>query len=246
MRLIKPVFACSISALVLALFMGCTPPNSTQTNQTSDDVSAASTDVVHLPNLTDPRVIEEAYSAHLLKKAKELAERELGRMAAAELTYRNKATFNQIPSGSLFAEGQGTYIKLYRNFTGYEIEDIYRSESFLYPVAYQVRFNFDMLATPPRSSTLQDAQKVAQTDVEFSVIGTFSLVRRYRADRNGEYVGNLPDLPPRPNYHTRAEGTEEAGAALPNNLPPGGALPGGVSPVQSILDSLPPASGGQF
>src|SRR5262245_45380293 len=128
----------SPTILVLA---GCTPPT-----ESGDSVEATEKegDVVQIPDMTDPRLIEDEYAAHLLKKGQELAQRELGRMAAAELTYRNKAEFHQLPHGDLFADGQGTFVKLYRNFTGYEIEDIYRSESFLYPIAYQIRFSFDM------------------------------------------------------------------------------------------------------
>lgn len=230
---------------VLLVSAGCSSPES----QVADAHAAAESaerafDDDDVIRLWSPEV---EYTEHLMSKGHELAKRELGRMAAAEMMYRNKVELQEIDSG-LYAPGTGVYLKIYRNFTGYEIEDIYRSESYLYPVAYQIRYTYDLLGTGPAHSSTPDAVKAAEAQNEFSVLGEYSLVRRYRADREGNYVGNLPDLPPRPNFYRPEEGTEgdEPGAALANPMPPGGMMPPGMSPIPPPMQNLSPIPGPTF
>lgn len=229
--------ALSVFALLGFWLVGCTDPG---------DPSKGG--MQRLDASLEPTQAErEAYTARLMEKGRALAERELARMAAAELTYRNQTEFHALPS-VLAESASGSYVKMYRNFTAYEIEDIYRSESYLFPVAYQVRFDYDLLWTTSRPSSNPKSAALSQDDTHFSVRSRSSVTRRYRANRNGDYQGDLPDLPPRPELFKRGPAdSAERGAALPNRLPPGGLPPHlqglGLTPISPTFEGLPPISG---
>ena len=239
------------------LALGCGAP-SEELAAVADAASEAAVEVVSFESRdsSDTDIVEYggaeiAYVAHLTERARALGRRELGRMAAAELIYRNSTEFHEL-MGVVFLPGSGVHLKMYRNFTDFSIEDIYRSESYLYPVAFEIRFSYDLLGTPPRSADLPNAAALAQKDLEFSLLGRFSLVRRYRADGDGNYTGNLPALPPRPNFYHRGQLLEEPNAAQPNRLPPGGpsfsgpGLGGQLRIIAPPLSNLPPVGGGSF
>ena len=187
-----------------------------------------------------------SYTDMLIRKAQELAEKELGRMSAAELTYRNTVSFQELV-GPMFTPGTGNYMKMYRSFNEFTIKDIYRSESFVYPVAVEIEFKYQFLNTQPRSSALPNARALSRADTRFSVVGSYTLTRRYRCDGEGNYTGRLPELPPRPNFYRRGlDQSAEPNSALPNRLPPGGPAAASLLPMASPMNSLPPAPGGTF
>lgn len=215
----------------LLLIIGCNVP--TSETSTSEKPSENS---------------QQVYVDSLIEKGNALGARELSRMAAAELAYRNQPLFFAAPS-QISSSQTGSFTKMYRNFTSHSIEDIYRSESYLFPVAYQIRFDYDLLTTPVRSSTLSDAAKVSKSDTQFSILEKGHIVRRYKADKDGNYSGALPDLPPRPDlYNRRKNNATEVGAAQPNRLPPSGPLEmlDRLMPISPTLQNLPPVSGRTF
>lgn len=183
----------------------------------------------------------EEYAARLEQKARELAELELARMAAAEMIYRNKAVFqkSQVDLTGGFVAESGAYVKIYRNFKGYHIEDIYQSGSLKYPIAYEIHYDYDVLATTPRGNHLPNAEELAQQDHEYEILRQGTLVRRYRCDTDGNYEGGLPELPPRPDlFELDRELMPESGSALPNLFPAGGP-PLGIGTPPPFIQTLP-------
>ena len=132
----------------------------------------------------------------------------------------------------------GVYIKLYRNFTGYEVVDIYRSDSLIRPIAYAIRFYYKILATAPQHIDLPNAKELAEQDNTFSLLSKHNLTRYYACDVNGDYMGNLPDVPARPNYYRRFHDPgPEPGTMRANPLPP---APGGTGLQGGMLEGAPP------
>ena len=130
----------------------------------------------------------------LLARAEKLAQSEIARLAAEALVYRSNAELHEtrLP---VIGSKVGVYVKMYREFTGYEVVDIVRSNSVLYPVEIAIRFDFDVLATEVRGSGEPDAQRHAQADYRFRVFRQDSVRRRYRCDLEGNPVDILPELP---------------------------------------------------
>lgn len=235
-----------VFAIAAVATAGCSMP-APETTGAADPGAAEKSSVAReapaSPALTKP---DATYVELLMRKAKELAERELGRMSAAELTYRNTVSFQELV-GTMFTPGTGNYMKMYRSFNDFSIRDIYRSESFVFPVAVEIQFEYQFLNTQPRPSTLPDAEALSKSDTRFSIAGTYTLTRRYRCDGEGNYTGRLPELPPRPDYYRRGlDQAAEPNAAQPNRLPAGGPGAGTALPMASPLDSLPRPPGGSF
>lgn len=159
------------------------------------------------------------YARHLQAKAGKLAEAEISRLSAAEMIYRNEAKLytTHVP---ITMELTGGWTKLYREYTNYDVFDVYRSESLIYPVTIELRFEYDLVGTPYRSIHGSESMKQAQTDTDYSVVRSGTLIRRYRCDALGDYVGKIPDLPPRPHYFEDQDPTAAQGAGS-NPYPPG-------------------------
>lgn len=130
----------------------------------------------------------------LLARAEELAQSEISRLAAEALVYRSNAELHEtvLP---MIGSKVGVYVKMYREYTGYEVVDIVRSDSVLYPIEIAIRFDFDVLATEVRGMGEPDAQTHAQADYRFRVFRQDSVRRRYRCDPEGNPVDILPELP---------------------------------------------------
>lgn len=128
-------------------------------------------------------------------RADELAQSEIARLAAEALLHRSRATLHEtrLP---VIGSKVGVYLKIYREFTGYEVVDIVRSNSVLYPIEMVIRFDFDVLATEVRGMSEPDAQVHAQADFRFRVFRQNSVTRRYRCDSQGNTADTLPELPP--------------------------------------------------
>ncbi len=165
----------------------------------SKGATASSTTVTPAEPSTVPSTVTQDV---LLKKAEELAKSELARLAAAEMIYRNKV-YDHI----YFDEDNGVrtdvLMKYYRNFHDMEVLDVKRTDSLLYPVEFEIRYDFDMLGTkevagPP--NTLTELAKSVKNDNAFQLYISDSLVRTYRCGETGECAVMNPDSLPRPNY----------------------------------------------
>ena len=183
---------------------------------------------------------DEGFVAMLRAKAETLAKGELGRMAAVELTYRGKTEAHAM-SDEFLGIDRTTLVKMYRNFTESRVSDIYRSESFLNPVAVEIHFDFEMMGTDPRALETPNAEAEAHKDLRFKVLGKFTLVRRYKCDAQGDYTGELPEILQRPDFYRRETWADlkEPGAALPNMLPPGGQGMQPGLPMAPVMDRIP-------
>ena len=190
---------------------------------------------------------DDAYRDMLLEKANELALSELARLSAAELLYRNTPTPHRIEMADL-APNIGVYTKIYRSFNDYEITDIARSNSFLHPVSYEITFKYDILATDTRPFSLPNAEQLAGGDAQFSVISSNRMTRTYPARADGEPLGHLPELPPRPDFYKRDIESKVWAPQAPSTMGPPPATapmaPPTAAPAQSPPRGLPPEFSG--
>ena len=245
MRIAKCLPVVGIAVGFMAGFAGC---DFNQAHKAVEADTSTPATVATVGNDTpDPAHVPASYTKHLIDQATKLGEREIARMSAAELIYRNQSFLNESAiKGDVLAPGFGMYLKIYRSFTGFKIKDIYRSESFLYPVAYDIEYDFDLLGTTPRVYSDPKSVELSAADTQFNLIGRYNLTRRYKVDAQGNYTGTLPELPPRANFSTRGLPEEvEEGEALPNRLPAGGFPPGGPK-LEPAGRNWPPAPGGTF
>ncbi|PCJ56197.1 MAG: hypothetical protein COA73_12620 [Candidatus Hydrogenedentota bacterium] len=196
--------------LFLVLGIGIVGCNS----QKTDDASATGGVPASLFNTTDFREM-------LLGKANDLAERELARIMAAELLYRNVPEYFE-PYHIGRQQIIPVWVKQYRHFQSYEIADIYRSDSYLYPMVYEIHYIYDYMHTPPRSmSGEKNPKETATNDKDFKISNSSYLIRRYRCDANGDYIGDLPEFAPRPKYefYPTDDRIPEINEGIPNPIP---------------------------
>jgi len=144
----------------------------------------------------------------MIDKAETLAHEELSRLAAVELLYKN---ISQLQTEKIPVEERqvGGWVKSYRKYTGYEINDIYRSDSYLHPVVFEISYQFDQFHTPIRDFKDLKSQGISMKDKKFSLLKKASIIRRYRCDENGDYLGDLPQMPPRPSIFVAAYFSQE-------------------------------------
>ncbi|MBN2310939.1 MAG: hypothetical protein JXR94_18335 [Candidatus Hydrogenedentes bacterium] len=151
----------------------------------------------------------------LREKAQQLAESELERLNAIEQQYKNEIEFHHHHS-----LGTQAFTKTYREFIHAEVVDIYRSESYLFPITYEITFTYEHYTTPFRHVN-QDkgaAMALSEKDTEYTLYNTAQLTRRYRCDATGEYDGSLPPMPPVTRFFEPTPPEIEAPTANP--LPP--------------------------
>lgn len=139
------------------------------------------------------------FSKMLYEKAQQLAQAEITKFNAIEKTYVNTVEFHE-HGWHPVNPGGGVYIKSYRNFTHYRIDDIYRSESFLYPITIEISYKYDFFHTKPHHSEMPDSKAKAEEETEFTIRETAVIIRRYLCNNRGDYLGTLADLPPRQQY----------------------------------------------
>lgn len=155
----------------------------------------------YLEGLPHPRLIAE-----LEERAHDLAHRQHEYFESYEEEHRNEVRFHEI-KGQPFREGEGVYAKDYREFIGYSIDDILRSESYRTPVEMVITYYYEWYTTPPRESELGrilldlDPTLVAESDSEFSLRNRYRMTRRYLCDSSGEYRGVLETPLPLENYY---------------------------------------------
>lgn len=214
--------------LISVLLGGCLRSGSGQGNAGAE--SQRSGEAVSLA------VAHDALAHHaesIRAKAEAFAQAELARMNAAEMMYRNKVTLHEITipaSGNI----SRVKVKMYREFTGYEVVDIYRSDSVLAPIVYEIKYQYNLYSTPARNSANKVEYELAEHDTKFFLDGQYAITRRYPCAPNGEYAGTLPPLPPRPDFFAKGADPEagEVGSYVrkyfENN--PSGVAPGQVLP----------------
>jgi len=138
----------------------------------------------------------------LLRSAYRLAEQELAQFRKSEEMYKDKLMTHPFTLNP-FHPGAKMYVKWYRDFTGYEVRDIYRSDSFLWPAVFEVAYNYDLMHTDIRTTIERDEflgldpREQAAEDTEFEKGNSFTVIRRYRAKLDGEVENNLPPMPSR-------------------------------------------------
>jgi hypothetical protein len=92
------------------------------------------------------------------------------------------------------------WVKVYRRFSSYTVNDIRRSESLLHPVIYDVDYHYDVFGTRFRNIKDKDALSETQRDSAFALQYSDTLRRAYHCDEDGNLLENVPPLPTRPNY----------------------------------------------
>ncbi len=144
--------------------------------------------------------ITDAFVAELQSMAARLAEREMVAMQVAELAYKGEVATYPF-AHPIYAEATHN-MKWYRQYTGYSLVDIYRSDSLLEPIIIEIEYTFDYLRTPIRSSFhypgptgRTKAKRAAAKDSEFTTEGTqLTLRRRYQTDAHGNVISEFPPL----------------------------------------------------
>ena len=155
----------------------------------------------YLEGLPHPRLV-----AQLEERAHDLAHRQHEYFKAYEDEHRDEVRFHEI-TGQPFRDGEGVYAKDYRDFIGYTIDDILRSESYRTPVEMVITYYYEWNTTPPRQSELGrmlldlDPSLVAESDREFTTISRHRMTRHYLCDSRGEFRGVLETPLPLENYY---------------------------------------------
>ncbi|MEK7793998.1 MAG: hypothetical protein AAB353_05695 [Candidatus Hydrogenedentota bacterium] len=183
--------------IILAVFLqGC---GRTGVDGFGDLEEAAASPAETLPAYQkwDPAFVDQ-----LKAKANALAERELGRMAATEMLYRNVVEL-QTPGIDQLPDGTGAWVKIYRSFEGYEIKDIVRSDSYLSPIEYEIEYRYTIFSTRPLSQLEADGAARAAKDSFFDPLAVRTVSNTYKCDAWGNVVGDFPNLLDRVNYFTR-------------------------------------------
>jgi len=145
---------------------------------------------------------DETYVRSLVNKAHEVARGQIERFAKIEAQYTGQVYFHQYINHP-FNPDSGIYLKWYRQFTDYEILDIYTSDSVLRPIIMEIRFNYQYMHTPTHHTSERDEFRdidpirLAEAETEFSPDGIFSVIRRYQCDRYGNPLDKMDDALPR-------------------------------------------------
>lgn len=143
---------------------------------------------------------EPGYIDMLRAKAAALAESELARMAAVELIYRSRVQLYETED-PVFSNKIGVYMKLHRNFTGYRLIDIVRSESLMFPIVIEIQYDFDLLATKTHPMKAPNAKELAKGERDLRVLGHYSFLRLYRCGVDGNVVEGAGQFLPRPDLY---------------------------------------------
>ena len=143
---------------------------------------------------------EPGYIDMLKAKAAALAESELARMAAIELVYRSRVQLFETEN-PVFLNKIGVYMKLHRNFKGYRLIDIVRSESLMFPIVFEIEYEFDLLATKEHSMNAPNAKKLAKKERDLRVLGNYRFSRLYRCDIAGNVAWGTGQFLPRPDLY---------------------------------------------
>jgi hypothetical protein len=137
------------------------------------------------------------------------------------------------------------YMKLYRNFTRYEVLAVDQTNSLLNPISIEIRYNYSLVGT-----ALAQSEAEANDDLAYSAIDEFHIRRVYACDKDGRLAEDLPPLPPRAEYWPHksklaAPDRDMTGqTAVTDTIPMspfggGGVMPGGPSFPGGDLPVMP-------
>ncbi len=187
------------ATLILLTTLGltsCSVPAPTETDNESNPPA-----IVHFDFGQPIGMTRAEYADYLEQKAWNLAENEMARLSAIELTFRDKLYYHglEVPATGI---SHGAYAKMYRQFTGYELVDITYSDSLFHPILFTIEFKYDILVSEPvfvEREGRKDAQ-AANINKNFHFHRSAQTQRIYPCDEKGS--PQLPLLPPldRPNY----------------------------------------------
>jgi hypothetical protein len=143
---------------------------------------------------------DPALTAELTTKARALAENELRRLSEAEAAYRDMSRLHRHGQNP-FMPDLGVYAKTYREYTGYELADIRRTDSLLRPYEYVVTYEFDVLSTEGRTSQSGNSPELSRRDAEFEALRKGAHTLRYRCAPTGDFAGPPPSAPAPVGYY---------------------------------------------
>ncbi len=162
----------------------------------------------------DPAVVER-----LEDRAKALAEDELVRFNKAEQVYATQVMYHPNMT-NLFGIDEGVYLKMYREFTGYDIADIVRTESLLRPVAFRIVYHAKVHASKAQHSALPGSLQKALADDVLTVVREITVPREYRGDSRGDVdETQLGQVPPMNFYQMDKPAVGEAMPRTPDQGP---------------------------
>ena len=122
---------------------------------------------------------------NLMNSTNTLAAQELERLNKAEEVYDTRAVFEVIP---LHPWGYGSWFKIKRGFSSYEVVDLRESTSLLHKYEAVVEYKYVALRTKQYASAYDGAEEKAKKDFDFKEIGEEgSLELLYRFDANFEW-----------------------------------------------------------
>ncbi len=94
------------------------------------------------------------------------------------------------------------YAKRYRQFTGYHVLDVLRSDSLLYPYLFEIQYKFEILGTdgvPVNAPNVKAAQSAAR-DHRFRRLQSDTITIEYKCNSAGEPIEATDVILDRPNY----------------------------------------------
>lgn len=145
----------------------------------------------------------------LKAKAEALAKSELARLREAEKLYKDEV-FTELYEDHPFNPSLGVVYKRYRQYTGYTIADIRRTESFVAPIGIVIDFDYQLMGTLLRPTDMENAEGLTAEDTEFSSLKERTLRRVYDCDMHGGIM-TVPPPPPPDTYYKPGIGAWEKG-----------------------------------
>lgn len=136
----------------------------------------------------------------LMGWATALGQRELEKLAAAEMLYRNHTYQHLLNTGDL--DPHVHYGKYFREFRGFDIENIELTGSVIHPVKYTIRYDFDLFGTVFRSGSIRDTHLAKEARADYFVTQDLkdSIVREYSSDERCRPIATESPILERPNY----------------------------------------------
>jgi hypothetical protein len=150
----------------------------------------------------------------LKERAIKLAEADIKRFEAIEEKYKDDVVFNQF-SGNPFMPEMGVFLKVYRDFEGFEVQDIRLRDSLTEPVELEIAYKSTIMHTPYHEYEHAESPVKAAQDTEYEEGREDVFSKIYILDDEGEvsrtYFRNLAGeieeeeraLPERANYYSK-------------------------------------------
>lgn len=182
--------------LTTAGLSSCSDPRPAETADEMDSPS-----IVHFDFGQPIGMTRAEYADYLEQKARDLADNEMARLSAVELTFRDKLYYHglEVPATDI---SHGAYAKMYRQFTSHKLLDITYSDSLFHPILFTIEFKYDILVSEPvfvEHENRTDAQ-TANTNKIYHFHRSDKVRRTYPCDEKGSPQEPLPPPLKRPNY----------------------------------------------